>query len=189
MEIWKSIPGYEGSYMVSNYGRVRSLDRLDSRGHKVKGRILKQNSTKYGYKQVNLSKNGAKKMLSIHRLVATAFVPNPNEYLEVNHIDENKSNNKFENLEWCDRTYNMNYGTRNERAAEKKRGKHAGAKNPRARKVMCLNNGMVFDCMKEAREWCGLKGMSIIGKQIKGKIKYAGKDPVTGEPLTWQYLD
>ena len=199
MEIWKPVVGYENLYEVSNYGRVRSLDRVDCAGRKRKGKELKQRSDKDGYKRAGLSKNGTSKPLLVHRLVAIAFISNPQNKPQINHKDENKANNCVWNLEWCDQAYNNNYGTRNERATKKRiesikgkyatKGKYTGAKNPRARKVQCINNGMIFDCIIDAREWCGLKGTSDIGQQIKGKQKTAGKDPVTGEKLQWKYID
>ena len=114
-EIWKPVVGYEGLYEVSSYGRVRSLDRYDSRNRFLKGRILRLNDDGKGYLRVQLSSNGKAKMYSVHRLVAIAFLPNPDNLPEVNHRDEDKINNSVENLEWCDGKYNVNYGTRNDR--------------------------------------------------------------------------
>ena len=187
MENWRNIPGYE-DYEVSNYGRVRSLDRVDSRGRKLKGKELKQSVSKHGYKRVCLYKNGKAQSVRVHRLVAMAFLPNTNNLSCVNHKDENKANNHLSNLEWCTYKYNSNYGTVKERISKAMKGKQIGAKNPRARKVMCINNSIIFDTVIEAAKYAGTY-RSNIAKQIQGKIKYAGKDPVTGEPLTWQYLD
>lgn len=115
MEIWKDIEGYEGKYQVSNLGRVKSLNY----NHTGKERVLKPSDNGGGYLQVDLCKDSKRKSYSIHRLVLTAFKPVDNmEKLDVNHKDEVKTNNALDNLEWCDRTYNMNYGTRNKRAAE-----------------------------------------------------------------------
>ena len=111
-EIWKDIEGYDGMYQVSNLGRVKSFKQ-------GKERIMKPVYDTYGYLQVGLSKNGKQKFCSIHRLVAQAFIPNPDNLPEINHKDENKENNSVENLEWCDKKYNNNYGTRNQRVAEK----------------------------------------------------------------------
>ena len=107
MEEWKDIKGYEGLYQISNEGRVRSLKF-------GKNRILK-NRHCLGYWEVVLYKNGIGKPKRIHRLVAEAFIPNPQNLPCVNHKDENRSNCVAENLEWCDYKYNSNYGTRNER--------------------------------------------------------------------------
>ena len=109
-EIWKNVTGYENYYQVSNFGNVRSLDRLDSAGRKRKGRTLIPIVDNLGYCSVHLLKNGKTKTIRIHRLVALEFLENPLNYKEINHKDENKQNNSVKNLEWCDRKYNMNYG-------------------------------------------------------------------------------
>ena len=109
-EQWLPIDGFDG-YEVSNYGRVKSLKGKEEK-------ILKQYTTNYGYQLVGLCKNSKPKMLYIHRLVANAFINNSKNYIEVNHIDENKCNNHVSNLEWCDRKYNINYGTRNEKVSK-----------------------------------------------------------------------
>lgn len=105
-EIWKDIEGYEGLYQVSNLGRVK---RVRS------GRIRTQKIAKNGYCQVNLSKNNQVNFYLVHRLVANAFIPNPNNLPQVNHKDENKTNNHIENLEWCTQSYNNLWGTGTER--------------------------------------------------------------------------
>ena len=117
-EVWKDVVGFEGLYKVSNKGRIYSVDRIDSRGHRRRGRVLKPVNNGHGYLQVGLCKGGTRKRKLMHRLVADAFVPNPKGFLEINHKDENKSNNEFTNLEWCIHKYNVNYGTRNERMAQ-----------------------------------------------------------------------
>ena len=111
-EIWCTINGYEGQYQVSDQGRVRSMKF-------GKYRILKPGRMTNGYLQVHLCKNGEKKMYLVHRLVAKTFIPNPYNLQEVNHKDENKTNNFVQNLEWCDRKSNCNYGTRNKRISDK----------------------------------------------------------------------
>lgn len=122
IEEWRKIEGYEGLYEVSNLGNVRSIDKWVNRnGDKYfkKGRVLKPMNDKKGYVMVNLSKEGKTKVCYIHRLVAKAFIPNPENLPEVNHINEVKTNNCVENLEWCTHEYNNNYGTRTERIVEK----------------------------------------------------------------------
>ena len=116
-EIWKDIKGYEGKYMVSNLGRVKSLNyhRTGKEG------ILKGGDNGYGYLKVELCKEGKVNQPLVHVLVATAFLENPDNLPEVNHKDEDKTNNRVENLEWCSRLYNINYGTRSKRSAEKRR--------------------------------------------------------------------
>lgn len=113
--IWKDVKEYEGLYQISDEGQVKSLGNNKSR----KEKILKPTKNRDGYLQVPLCKNGKRKTIKIHRLVAEAFISNPDNLPEVNHKDENKINNCVENLEWCDRKYNINYGTGKKRGAEK----------------------------------------------------------------------
>lgn len=103
MEEWKNIIGYEGLYEVSNKGNVRNVRR---------NKLLKLLKNKYGYIQVYLYKNGIRTVFTVHRLVAKAFIPNPDNLPEVNHKNENPINNSVNNLEWCDHKYNSNYGNR-----------------------------------------------------------------------------
>lgn len=105
IEFWKPIIGYEGLYEVSNLGRVKSLNYNNTNQEGM----LKPSYQSDGYLNITLCKFGKAKRYRIHRLVAEAFIPNPNNYPEVNHIDENKLNNCVENLEWCDRQYNQDY--------------------------------------------------------------------------------
>lgn len=112
-EIWKDIKGYEGLYQVSNLGRVRSLDRTVNYKDKSKalrkGRILKTHQYKCGYSRVVLWNENTYKNKSVHRLVAQAFIPNPDNKPFVNHIDGNKGNSCLNNLEWCDQSENMQH--------------------------------------------------------------------------------
>lgn len=111
-EIWKDIKGFEGHYQVSNLGRVKSIKFR-------KERILKPAKVGSGYLQVDLRKNGEHNLCKVHRLVCKVFLPNPKNLPQINHKDEDKTNNKVENLEWCDARYNNTYGTRTQRANEK----------------------------------------------------------------------
>ena len=119
-EIWRPVVGYEGLYEVSSYGRVRSLDRyVKGKSYRLhKGKVLSPGKNSRGYLSIVLSYNGKHKIITVHRLVAQAFLPNPDNFLEINHKDEDKTNNNVTNLEWCDHKYNVNYGTRNIRAKE-----------------------------------------------------------------------
>lgn len=117
-EIWKDIKGYENKYQVSNYGNVRSLARLKTDGRKISERILKPQILKSGYILVGLGKNGTIKMYLLHRLVATAFLGEGPKGYEVNHINENKSDNRVENLEWVDHLTNIRHGTGIQRKRE-----------------------------------------------------------------------
>lgn len=110
-EIWRSAKDYEGLYEVSNLGRVRNV---------VSGVILKPVKDRDGYLQVTLYSQLPRKNFKIHRLVAQAFLPNHDNLPQVNHKDENKENNRVDNLEWCNAEYNHNYGTRNARVGKAK---------------------------------------------------------------------
>lgn len=116
-EIWKPVVGYEGIYEVSNIGRVKSVDRLTSNGHKRKGALKKQHMNSYGYMITGL----LMKNIPVHRLVAEAFLPNddPEHKTQVNHINECKTDNRACNLEWVTPKQNVNHGTRNKRISNK----------------------------------------------------------------------
>lgn len=128
-EIWKSVGivrniDFTGWYEVSNMGRVRSLDRATNRGN-IKGRILTPSVRRKGYLIVVLCRNENRITIPVHRLVLQTFEPNPNpkEYTQINHKDENPANNRLNNLEWCTPKYNNNYGGRLKRIAEKTRAR------------------------------------------------------------------
>ena len=102
-EVWRDIAGYEGMYQVSDLGRVRSLKY-------GKVRVLKPNKNKYGYLVVGLSKENKRKTVKVHRLVASAFIPNDDDSkTQINHRNEDKTENKVSNLEWCTAQYNLTY--------------------------------------------------------------------------------
>lgn len=111
-EQWKPVEGYEDLYEISNLGRVKSLNYHRTGVEK----IMKPLKIK-GYLLVDLCRDGERKKFLVHRLVASEFIPNPKGLPEINHIDEVKTNNCVSNLEWCDRRYNINFGTRNKRMA------------------------------------------------------------------------
>lgn len=120
MEVWKDISGYEGYYQISNFGQIRSVPRYITHKTKgggfvnqyFKGKILKPTTTRNGYKMIVLSKDGKFKYQTIHRLVATAFIPNPENKPTVNHKDGDKSNNHVDNLEWCTSSENNSHAYR-----------------------------------------------------------------------------
>ena len=130
MEVWKDIKGYEGVYQVSNQGRVRSLDRLNSAGKRMKGSIRRQSKNSNGYLYVNLCLNGKSFNCSVHRLVAITFIPNPDNKYTVNHKNENKEDNRVENLEWMSLQENLRYGTHDIRMAQTRKGRMCGPKHP-----------------------------------------------------------
>lgn len=119
IEYWTAVVGFEGLYEVSSFGRIRSIGQ--GIGCKPNGGILTPRFNNDGYLQIHLRKNGKDYSLKIHRIVAQAFIPNPHNLPCVNHKDEDKTNNSVENLEWCDRSYNVNYGSRNSKVAIKLR--------------------------------------------------------------------
>lgn len=146
-EVWKDVEGYEGYYQVSNMGRVRSLDIIDTNGHKHKGKILSLCKVDKYY-GVYLYKQKHRETHLIHRLVAEAFIPNPNNYPEVGHKDErnlknsNTCNNRVDNLEWTTSKDNCNMPQRKERLSKINQGNVRG-KNANAKKlyviIKCLN--------------------------------------------------
>lgn len=141
-EEWLPIENYEDLYQVSNWGRVKSLNYR----HTNQEQILKQINDKDGYQQIRLYKDGKGKTFKVHRLVAMAFIQNPNNYTEINHKDECKTNNRIDNLEWCNRKYNVNFGTRNERCSGENHPMFGnfGKKHPSAKQIIQLTlNGEV----------------------------------------------
>ena len=143
-EEWKPIEGYEGLYEISNFGRVKSIDRIGHGGRKLKGRILKQAKNNCGYLVIDLDKHGKRKQFRVHRLVASAFIPNPNNYPIINHKDENKLNNHVNNLEWCTVKYNTNYGNAITKMKEN-RNYFSVSKS-----VICLETNIIYDSIGKA---------------------------------------
>lgn len=188
-EVWKPVRNYEGLYEVSNMGRVKSLNYR----HTGKERILKTRKNRSGYVTVNLYQEGKMKTCTIHKLVGQEFLENPMGYTELNHLDEDKENNRADNLEFCSRSYNINHGTRNKRVAEKVSEKLRGRKqteehikkraekmtnNPKLSKpVICINkvSGLIveFPSLCEASRQTGIS-LSHIWECCKGRRKSAG---------------
>ena len=151
-EIWRDIEGYEGLYQISNKGRVKRLLGPSER-------ILRPGINGSGYLLVNLYKNGVGLSKRIHRLVAQAFITNPDNLSEVNHKDENKLNNCVENLEWMRHIDNCNYGTRNERITGRpsiailqysKSGEFIKEwpSSREVKRVLGINNSHIIQCCK-----------------------------------------
>ena len=172
MEEWKDVIGYEGLYQVSNLGNVRSLNY----NHTNKPKNLKQTVDSNGYLVVSLCKNNIKKKMNTHRLVAQAFIHNDNNLPEVNHKDEDKANNKVENLEWCSSKYNCNYGSRAKKISSKL-----------GRKIKCITTNTIYSSAAEAERLTGVPNPNII-KCCKGNLKSAGKLS-NGEKLIWKYYE
>ena len=156
-EIWKDIEGYEGLYQVSNLGNVKSLNYRQTKREK----ILKSVNDKDGYLFVSLCKNSVIKHYSIHRLVADVFIDNPNNYPQVNHKDENKTNNNVDNLEWCSPKYNTNYGTTINRRSEK----HKKA-------IYCLETDKIYKSLTECAKELNLSIVNI-SHVLNGQQKQA----------------
>lgn len=170
MEIWVSIKDYENLYQVSNYGNIRSLDKKDSLGRFVKGKNMKPIVRKDGYLDITLHKDGKGKHFLLHRLIAETFIDNPNDYKEINHKDENKANNNINNLEWCSRSYNINYGIGNKSRRKtllNKRGKEIIQYNKNkeiikiypslreANRKTNINIGNICECCNGTRKTAG----------------------------------
>ena len=172
-EIWKDIKGFEGYYQVSNMGRVKSLERMKRSGrgyYKAPEKIRKGRKDIDGYLFLTLHKDGKRKTCKIHRLVAQAFIENPQNLQEVNHKNEDKTDNRVENLEWCSRSYNINYGARN-----KKAGKKISEKNSKPIFSVDKESGlfMWWKSAKEAERCIGIASSNICAC-CKGKVKSAG---------------
>lgn len=163
-EHWKEIKGYEGFYLVSNLGNVKSVDRMIKTRYGtriIKGKTLSKIIDSTGYERVNLSNGNKQKMISVHRLVACSFLPNKSAFPQVNHKNEVKTDNRVENLEWCDCIYNNNYGTRNDRMA--------GTKGIKVAQILDGQVVEVFQSMAEAQR----QGFthSGISRCCSGKLK------------------
>lgn len=179
MELWKDIKGYEGLYQVSTKGNVRSLNW---RNHGfVKNLYLKKQNR--GYLQVELAKNGKTKMFMVHRLVAEAFLKNPEDYPCVNHLNEEKQDNRVENLEWCSASTNVKYSLEKHRDRVTNRRYHTS--HCRLTKpILQIKDGTVVRRWDNSRQIFKETGMSdwSISECCRGNRKHAyGYD--------WQYAN
>ena len=167
--IWKDIKGYEGLYQVSNLGKIKSLNY----NHTNKEKIRKLDVSNKGYLSVLFCNDKGKKKYTVHRLVAEAFIPNPNSLPQVNHIDGNKTNNRVDNLEWCTNGYN-------EKHAYKLglKSKNCGSKNGMAKSVLQfdLNNNFIneYKTIEEAHRKTKIAVNTII-RSCKNKTKRHNK--------------
>ena len=161
-EIWKPIKKYENLYQVSNFGNVKRIERVNSYGRKLKEKILIPCKDLDGYLRLPLTINGKSKTFKVHRLVAEAFVDNPKNKETVNHIDENKANNFYKNLEWLSRDENRNYGSRNKRAA-----------NSCKKKIKVIYRDGTYEIWDSTADFCREFGFhpSNVSDVLRGKSK------------------
>lgn len=181
-EIWKDFVNYEGAYQVSNLGNIRSLNYNNN--HKIKN--ISQHIHKTGYLMANLSRNGVSKTTNVHRIVALAFLPNPNNYKCVNHKDGNKLNNNVSNLEWC--TYRQNTLHAIEHGLAKPHlimlGR-TGIKNPLSKRInqYDLQGNLIksWNCISDAARYYGGNPSSICN-HLAGRHK-------TYKGFVWKYAE
>jgi hypothetical protein len=174
MENWKAIEDYEGHYEVSDLGNVRSVDRVvlgrDNSTDFRKGRLLKPGVSNRGYLRVVLVKDGNKRNYPVHRLVAAAFVPNPNNLPQVNHKEGNKKDNRASELEWCTQLYNNRHARlMGLNVTKKGELNHSyGFNNKQSHRVISKITGeikVIADLVNEYPQW----GRRYINQMIAGK--------------------
>ena len=171
---WKPVPGYEERYSVNENGDIRSnrIEYVDSLGRKTykKEQLLSWHIGEIGYARVALTDGVSVKHIPVHRIVAMAFIDNPNGYKFINHKDENKLNNNVSNLEWCTSKYNANYGTRNERMR-----KTLAERQPNSLPVIATKPDGTEEYYKSARHAERVLGYPHTGisNMLKGRTKTA----------------
>lgn len=158
IEEWRDIKGYEGHYQVSNLGRIKSLNYRQT----CKEKIMELGFHNRGYLMAHLSKSGKQKNFFLHRLVAQTFIPNPYNLPQVNHKDENKSNNCVDNLEWCTAKYNQRYS--------------------RAKKVCCYKNN------KLVKVYSAIRDVKKDGFKPQNVCKCCSGNRKSHHGFKWKYL-
>ena len=202
-EIWKDIKNYEGYYQISNYGNVRSLDRIDELGRLIKGREKVKQKQHYNkdncYLNIILYKNGQKQRFYIHRLVAEAFIPNPDNKPQVNHISGIKTKNIVSNLEWCTRSENIKHSFKlglshsnfKTKSGDKHHfyGKHHKEDAKRKMKISHYKKVFQFDKNNNfIKEWNGIKEVEKILKISNGNISECCRgNRKTAGGYIWRY--
>lgn len=161
IEVWKDVPGYAGLYQVSNAGRVRNARS---------GRVLKLHRQGRGYCQAMLSKDGHRSHPLVHRLVALAFIPNPDNKPQINHINGDKGDNRPSNLEWCTLSENLYH-----------RHRVLGQPGGRSHPVVCENTGEVYPSAKAAA--------AVLGLNRTGVTQVCNGKQTTTKKLKFKYLE
>lgn len=172
-EEWRDVSGYEGKYQVSNLGRVKSLERAvrDTSPYKIAEKLKKPTLDKKGYSQVMLWKNGKYKRFFVHRLVATAFIPNTQQMPVVNHKDCNPKNNHVDNLEWCSQSHNIQHANNmGHHTGPKQNGKDSIAVIQYDKKMNVIRE---YPSMAEAERVTGISNTSI-SRCCNGLYQQAG---------------
>lgn len=172
-EIWKSVGGFDGIYEVSSCGRVRNA---------TNGNIITPKHNNRGYVQIRLNKCGKTHYWLLHRLVAFAFIPNPENLPQINHKDENKDNNCVDNLEWCTNLYNRHYGNGYQRSVDNHDYLALAEQNKRKVRQYDLSGNLIKDWVgvKDIQKATGI-GESNIRRCCYGRGKSAGG-------YVWQYV-
>ena len=184
-EVWRDVLGYEGLYVVSNLGRVKSLARKSSTyfygvtptQYAVKERICKQHIVN-GYLYVHLSRNGVRKNIRVHRIVAEAFMPNTSGLTCINHLDEDKLNNTVSNIVWCSVIENSNYGTRNSRISKTQR-------NSKTKSKPVVQMTLDGDVVKEWPSMCEAGRHGYDRKRIS--LICRGLEGATSDGYLWKF--
>jgi hypothetical protein len=183
-EIWKDIKNYESFFQISNFGRVKSLERFSKQNVLIKEKILKQYKDNKGYKTITLRKNGKRSNgLSVHRLVALHFINNPQNKPEVNHIDGDKTNNHVDNLEWVTKSENHLHAH--------KTGLHncyEGVKDNlkkgtefTKKRVRCIETNEIFESAAAADRYLGFKSQNV------SVVARGGNNQKTAGGYHWEY--
>lgn len=184
-EVWKDIKDYEGLYQVSNFGKIRKLRFINNICNKNKIFFITPQKVN-GYYHVVLYKNGKYKDKLLHRLIAETFIPNIKNYLEVNHKNGDKTDNRVENLEWCTRKQNMQHAVKTGLYISPNKGRY-GANSYKALKVKMLNKEnneviKIFGSIIDAAHYIGANKSCHIVSCCKGRLK-------TAYGYKWEYFN